>query len=60
MATQLSVEYVDMSPERHAFWRGQLAELFAYVETIEVEESALIADSRTGAQQTTALPVSAS
>jgi hypothetical protein len=44
---QLTVEYVDMTPTELMLWRKQLVELFAYVESIDLE-SMTIAHSRIG------------
>jgi len=35
-----------MSPTQYALWRKQLAELYAYVESIDFDVSNSIADSR--------------
>ena len=58
-SNQLSVNYVDMTPAQHALWRHELAALFTYVESIELDESDIIADSRIVSPQIDAVALSA-
>lgn len=51
-ANQLSVEYVDLAPSHRALWMTRLVKLYAYVESIDIDNSQIannIAHMHTGA-----------